>query len=200
MPAPTLTPAAERLYGEFVPIAEPYDADNGYALAHLCQFFAALIDELYTLAFGAETPWGHLLDVETCPARFLPWLGQFVGVEIPDSLPETVARDRVRAAAGQRRGTRESLLSAVQATLTGMRLVRLVERQDGSAWKELVVTRVDETPDTAATEAAMRSDKIIGVVQTLQVSNEPLINEGTREIDAATATATIDTATLADIT
>lgn len=168
MPMPTLTPAAQRLYErEVAPLAEAYDAEHDYALAHLCQFFASLVDTQYRLAFAAEVPWAVALDAETAAGGELAWLGQFNGVVVPPNVPVEVARERVRIGAGQRRGTVTAMREAMIATLddpeTGV--VTIYERA-GGAYRLLVVSYDAQTTDAAATEAAAVSQKPAGIVMT----------------------------------
>lgn len=73
------------------------------------------------------------------------WLGQFVGVTVPDGLSLADARARVLERASFRRGTPAALVAAAQAQLTGSRRVDLFER-DGSAYQLRVRTYEAETP------------------------------------------------------
>lgn len=76
--------------------------------------------------------------------------------------------------------------------------IRLVER-NSSAWTALIVVSPHEMFNLKETKRAAESQMPAGIVVTVEVSDLPLIDEGTREIDLAT-THTIDTATLADVT
>lgn len=169
MSALELSPAAQRLYDEFAPLAKAYDEENDFALAYLCQFFGRLVEPLWRLAFAADAPWAVALDPDTATLEELQWWGQDVGVVVPDGTPIEEARARVKRAAGRRRGTSDFLIESVQATLTGDRRVTVVERYQGSAWHELIVTYASETPNPAKTAAAIRADKIVGVRQTIRV-------------------------------
>lgn len=58
--------------------------------------------------------WGKLLNPTTCPAKLLPYLAMYVGVQIPVTADETNARALVKAQAGRERGT----LGAIEAEAT----------------------------------------------------------------------------------
>jgi phage tail P2-like protein len=63
---------------------------------------------------GWVPPYAKLLDPETCPAEYLPWLGQFVGVTVKPGASEAEARAEVLAESGLKRGTLASMETAVQ--------------------------------------------------------------------------------------
>jgi hypothetical protein len=88
--------------------------------------------------------------------------------------------------------------SRVSRTLGGTKRVRITERSSG-AWGMAVVVGTSDVLDATASENAAKTAKPMGIVLTFAVSDLPLIDEGTREIDKAT-TDTIDTATVADVT
>jgi hypothetical protein len=94
----------------------------------------------------------------------LPWLGQFVGVTVPDGASEDAAREYIDALPGFARGRRESIIAAAQMTLTDTETVIIQERYGGDAYALAVRTLVDETPDEAATLAAILAQKPAGLV------------------------------------
>jgi hypothetical protein len=61
--------------------------------------------------------WGKVFDPDLCPAAALPYLGCFVGVEIPKGTPEAEARALVKAKAGTERGTRASVVAAIEGAI-----------------------------------------------------------------------------------
>lgn len=63
---------------------------------------------------GYVPAWGKLFDPELCPAKFLPYLGQYVGVQIPGGASEAEARQLVKDHAGFSRGTLASVEAAVR--------------------------------------------------------------------------------------
>jgi hypothetical protein len=201
MARPAASPFAEDLYEACG--AWAYDDENqDWALLHLCIAIARqfdLGDQIIRPPFDDRGPWETLLDVDRTPAVFLPWLAQMVGVDPRGlvGLDEATQRTFIRETAGWRRGTPAAMIGAAQVYLTGAKTVRLIER-DESAYRLTVITRTSETPDAAAVERALRSQKPAGIVLTHIVSDAPIIDEGTLDIDDVTAT--IDDAALADVT
>jgi hypothetical protein len=66
---------------------------------------------------GYVPAWGKLFNPELCPAKFLPYLGQYVGVQIPGGASEAEARQLVKEHAGFSRGTLTSLKAAIERVL-----------------------------------------------------------------------------------
>lgn len=124
-------------------------------------FIEAMTDPFEDLASIADSEshggLGILFDVDACPDWALPWLGQCVGVV--DILNLTPANQRlaIKERRGTKRGTVASLVSEVQATLTGTKFVFVIERYGGNPYDVLVVTRTSETPNAAKTEAAAKA-------------------------------------------
>ena len=73
--------------------------------------------------------WGILLDVNTCPAKALPYLAMYVGERLPAGITEAAAREWIRDAPNQVRGTPYSIFRAAQRYLTGQRTVQIIERE-----------------------------------------------------------------------
>jgi hypothetical protein len=198
--APILEPEAAYLYQQLRPMVED-DEDTGWVTAHLCAVLMKPVELTMQLANadGDKPGWRQAVDLDHAPARLLPWLGQFNGTPLEDTEPEGEQRRKIREARGSHRGTTRAVISDLMATLGGERRVTLIERE-GSAFENTFRTLPGETPNPAAAEAAIknRQTKPLGVVNTLIVSDSPLIDEGTLPIDVATGT--IDKATLSDIT
>lgn len=168
MSQPTLSFTAQRLYDELAPLATEDEA-NGWALASYCSALAAQLDEVADLSRDQDDGtigWAGVFDLDTVPAKFLPWLAQFVGVVIPESLDPAAQRLRVRETDGFKRGTPDAIRGAARQTLTGTQTVYLEERVGGDAYHLTVATISSETPDPVATEAAIRAQKPAGLVLT----------------------------------
>lgn len=122
--------------------------------------------ELFSDDIDGRPGWSILLDVDRAPARVLPHLAMYVGETLPVGISEVMAREWIRDAPNQIRGTVASIVRTAQRTLTGQRTVSLVERQgsDGLAHADRIriVTYTSETPDPAATERDLRRDAIPG--------------------------------------
>lgn len=188
---PPLEPEAAYLYQQLLPMAED-DADTGYVTAHLCAVLMKPVELVSQLAKedGDKPGWRSAVDVDNAPAQLLPWLGQFNGTPLEDTEPEEEMRRKIREARGSHRGTTRAILSDVAATLTGTKSVRLIERDGPSPFENVVVTRASETPDEAATLAALnnRQTKPLGVVYQLVVATSILVDELTGTTDEQVGT------------
>lgn len=168
MARPTVGTFAEILYARLEPLAYDDSDANQWALLQYCETLGRQYDTLHEV-LGADPAWSTLFDPDTCPEDFLPYLGQYVGVRIPVGTSEATARELVANPAGFQRGTPASLIAAVQRTLTGSKIVGLTERS-GGAYSFIIHTLPAETPDTAATNAAILSQKPAGLQYSLVVS------------------------------
>lgn len=104
---------------------------------------------------GYVPPYGVLMDPVNCPAPDLPWLGQFVGVEVPVGATESEARAFVKAESGQERGTVASVEALLGKALgtgpKGEKLFVLLERTqsvagDNAYWLTILVPSSHLTP------------------------------------------------------
>lgn len=199
MARPTVPAVAEQWYGELA-VTQPADEQNGWPLLKLLGALGTTFGRLHDIVRDADDGpgWSSVLDPARAPVWALPWLAQFAGVRLTPGLTETQQRAQITTPPPFERGSRQAMIDTVAATLTGTKLVRVLERVGGDAYALTVITRTSETPNAAAAEAAARSQKPIGLILTFLVSDAPLIDEGTRTIDAGTAT--IDAAVLADVT
>jgi len=195
---PALSPFARELYEDRIHPLVTRDAENEYAMAHLVCAAARMIDPIEFVRDDASGPgYSGLLDLNRAPADGLGWLAMFAGVRLIDGSTDVQQRERIDGTDGFQRGTPAAIIAAAQATLTGTRVVRVLERIN-SAYSLTVITRVSETTDAAATNRALQAAKPVGLILTHIVSDSPLINEGTRTIDAGSGT--IDSATLPSVT
>lgn len=165
MPRPTPTTALqEDLYASMGPLAYD-DANQDWALLKYCGAMAKALDTVnkYASDDGDYPGWSILLDADRCPEEALPYLAQFVGVTPLAGLSVADQRIRIKSSDGMKRGTLTSLVAAIQATLTGAKTVFIGER-NGSAYRLGVGTYPSETPDPAATLAAIIAQKPAGIV------------------------------------
>lgn len=157
-------PFAGRLYDALAPLAAA-DATVGWALLILCNGIGLMFElvEEWVRDNPDGPGWSLLMDLDRCPDEALPWLGQFVGVRLlPDSTPAQ-QRARIASTDGFKRGTRQALIGAATATLTGRRTVLFRER-DGDPYVLGVQTYTDQTPNPAATQSALVAQKPGGLV------------------------------------
>lgn len=164
MTRPEVGSYAEALYEQLAPLAYA-DEENDWALLLLCEAIGRLFQPVEDLVRdqGDDPGWSQLVDIDRCPDAFLPWLAQLVGVQIDVGTSADVQRERIRSTDGFRRGTLAAFKAAPLPHLTGSRRV-FVEERAGSAYRILVTTRADETPDPAAVESALLEQKPAGIV------------------------------------
>lgn len=198
MPLPVMQSVGADLYDRLAPLAA-LDEANDFAFAHRCEAIGRAWQAVADLSEDRDgrPGWAALADVETAPANALEYLSQIVGIHVTKGATEAVQRAEVRRHAGAARGRPASMIAEVQATLTGSKSVRLIERTS-SAWTFTVITRTSETPDPTATAAAIERQRPGGDIVTHIISDLALIDEWTRDIDATTAN--IDVLTPADVT
>lgn len=173
LPPATLAPDsfAARLYGALLPLAYQ-DPANAWALLILCNALGTeyqLVEELVR-----DTPdgpgWSVLVDLDRCPDWALPWLAQLVGVRLLPGSDPTEQRARIESTGGFRRGTRDALIGAAQATLTGNKNVIFRERDHPAtdtpayAYYLTVITYAAQTPDPTATRNALLAQKPAGIL------------------------------------
>lgn len=151
---------AERAYAGLGPYTEQDEALGWPLLIYLGAVGDQMFQEMDDLGRdqGSIIGWGNVFNPSLCPAKALPWLGQFVGVEVDTTLSEANQRAQVAAAAGWQRGTPASIISAVQLYLTGTKYVSLQERFGGNAYALNIITHTAETPvDTTAMVNAVKA-------------------------------------------
>jgi hypothetical protein len=164
---PTVSDVAELLYVACGPMRDG-DEEQGWPLLHLCHAVSlpgAEVDE----PAGGDVGWSTLLDVDTAPAKALRWLGQFVGVAVPATASEALARGMVRARQGWGRGTPAAMVAAAQLWLTGTQQVTLSERSGGDPYAVEVTVYGAEVVDLARLTAAVTAAKPAGILLTLTV-------------------------------
>jgi len=175
-PPATLTPDsyAERLYAMLEPLAR-LDSTTGWSL--LTYINALGLEFQLVEDWVRDTPdgpgWSLLMDLGRCPDVALPWLAQFAGVRLlPGSTPAD-QRARIASTDGFNRGTRQSLIGAARATLTGAQTVVFRERNGAAlghpaspdyAYYLTVLTYDSQTPDPTATLNALLAQKPGGIV------------------------------------
>ena len=162
---PLASSAATELYGRMEPYAHA-DPATGWPLAWLCEAIGSQFEDVDDVAIQG---WAYLTNPDECPAWWLPHLAMWAGVQLDTGLPEADQRYQIRAMIGLRRGTPAAMVAAAVPYLTGERRVRMTERNGGNAYEVLVETYTSETPDSAAVERALLSQKPAGVRLVYQV-------------------------------
>lgn len=171
MAQPLLGELAQDAYDQ-IKIAQPEDELLGWPLANyigaLSDILFQPIDDLAKDGENGEPGWSIVLDLDRIPDEGLPYIAQFIGVEFPSALTPAQMRERIETTDGWNRGTKDSIVGALQPYLTGSQTVIFRERRT-SAYTLEVVTYASETPDSAAALAAMMAQKPAGIVLTYNV-------------------------------
>lgn len=153
----------ERLAPWMTPDLEGYIRAIGSMYEEMEQFTDDVNGESFSILF----------DPDLCPEGALDWLAQFPGERLPRGLAVPLKRERIRDRANQLRGTKWSYFAAAQRSLTGNRLVSIVER-DGVGGTDdpdriTVITYVSETPNPAQVEADLWTVHMADIVLNYQV-------------------------------
>lgn len=169
-PPPTLEAFAANLYASLAPLAW-MDDQAEWSLAKFSGAFGEMFQAVEEVARDtSEGPgWSAVVDLTRSPTAWLGWLAQFVGVTIPGELTDAQARAWIASTDGFRRGTVAALRGALAPTLTGTKAVYFRERYPNDPYGLQVITRVAETPNPAASEAALLAQKPGGIVLTYRV-------------------------------
>jgi len=162
---PVVSDFAAELYESISPLAWD-DENQDYALLSICGAIGAMFQPLRDL--GGTDPdgnpgWSILLDIDRCPTQYLPYLGQFVGVQVNTALTDAQQRSQIRAESGMQRGTVAAIKAAAAKLLTGTQTVQLIERTP-DPYSFTVITADDETPDPDAVLAALMAAKPAGLI------------------------------------
>jgi hypothetical protein len=189
---------SEDLQDALVPWLTPDLADYADAIGWM---FSGV--EVYVSADDEEENWSILFDPDECPVEALPYLAQYVGERLPTGLAEPLAREWIKDAPNQLRGTMYAIFRAAQRTLTGSRSVQIKERNgvlgEDDADRLSVVTYTQETPDPDAVLADLLTVVPADIVLDYQVlSGQTWDDVATAYADwTAEAAANADWATLA---
>lgn len=158
-------------YGTLPPLVPPAVAAlDGYladlAYSYLPGYVRAADDgTVYVLLGAACLPVKPQVDVlrettadpMTVPAARLPWVAAAGGVDLT-SVPDADKRAFIASETSRFRGNRSAIVQRVGLTLTGARRVFVECPYLGDPARIRVRTYAAETPDPAATEAAIRAE------------------------------------------
>lgn len=195
---PPVTQFAQDVYNRLEPIWAG-DGQRGYPLL---AFIGGLGEafrqgEEAARARPGRQPYQQCWDINACPDWLLPFLGQAVGVTVTLSQTPDQQRAQIIAEQGYARGRPANLIGRVEQTMTQPGRVHLIER-DPDAWGIAVRYDPAYTLDATATQNAITAGTVAALAVNAVSSSVPIIDEGTRTIDAAAGV--INTVTLADIT
>lgn len=122
------------------------------------------VDEVVRDDPAGRVGWQWIMDPNATLVAWLPWLAQFGGSRVREGDSEQSQRTRVRDAPSARRGSIAGISAEVAATLEGTRTVEVIERDGGEPYHYRVRTFIGETPDEAATAAAVQASKPAGLI------------------------------------
>lgn len=165
-------PALGDLTDEVYASVEPLDPQAELTAFSLYIYVGAIVSMYQQAAdYGRDSNgrpgWSVLMDIDTCPDEALPWLAQFVGVDIT-GLDPADARAKMIDQPNRRRGTPGRLSEAIADTLTGTRTVTILERNNGTGvdapFEITVLTNPTETPNRALTVSVAEQEKFATLI------------------------------------
>lgn len=167
MTAPIYSTLGQRLQERTEPMQpEDVDAANGYAHGHLSEAMMQPFGQVGELIDPPDPyePWAPLFKPDLCPDWALTWLGQAVGVRIPETATADQARSMITGLSFEDIGKTSAILAALLLTLTGANpTVYFRERDEGDPYALEIVTRTSETPDPAKSLRALQSQVPAGI-------------------------------------
>jgi len=170
MTAPVPGSFGQELVDAFEPHLEEDETYDWAGTAYLGAI-GATTDAIRDLARhdGTFPGWAKVMDPDEVPYAYLPWLAQFVGVILNRTLSDADQRSQLKTRLRWQRGTIAAMRYEAEQTLTGNQDAIFFERVGGNAYALTVVTYTAETPDAAATEAALLKWKPAGITLTHNV-------------------------------
>lgn len=176
MRQPAVHELAEELYAAVSP-GQTYEQEHAAAIAAdwetlwLCDALSMPLQIWWDLVHGNDEPWDLLLDPDFTPAAALPYLAQFVGVEIQPGWSEERIREEIELPSNWARGRRSAILLAIQGTLTGEQFVQIIERPVGAAYQLFIRTLTSQTPSPTRTLNVILANKPAGIVLDYAATN-----------------------------
>lgn len=143
---PGVTPTTLDVWRD-VDLAQPSGSDEqaGWPLAIYIDCVTQGLDAVTSVVAPADgrIGWAWMFDPQQCPARWLPWVAQFAGVTFTTTDEET-RREELAAQVGRQRGTPAWIVANIQTRLSGQKMVALVERAGGDAYRLAIRVRTQE--------------------------------------------------------
>lgn len=168
MSEPLASDAARELYEALDPAFTVGDEDRDWTTLRFCEVLVSgNIDAIHEFVTEHEgrPGWQIIADPDLAPAALLPWLSQLDGATLRPDMDEAARRAAIIDPEAFGRGTLEALEAVAERRLTGTKTVIITERYTGKAWRLLIETLDEETPDPDLTEAEiMAEQKPIGIV------------------------------------
>lgn len=108
-------------------------------IADLFQTIDSLTHDGYDTEGNVAPGWSQVLDLNRCPTFALPWLGQFVGVQVNPTLRDDQQRAQILSMPGFQRGTVASIIAAIDYYLLPGYSATIVERTPDAYSLEIFV-------------------------------------------------------------
>jgi hypothetical protein len=135
------------------------DDDTDGSLRKFCEALCDPTQPVYDLVREREgqAGWTILLDPDECPAQFLPYLAQYVGVVVVPEQTEQQLRDEIREPTGWKRGQPEAVRIATRRGLTGENPLVIIHERTPAPGETYIRTLLSQTPNPTATAATIRA-------------------------------------------
>lgn len=140
------------------------DPATGYQLRKLIEGLCNPYQDIYDLLREREGQkgWAILFDPDECPARWLPYLAQYVGFVIEPQMSEAQIRAEIKKPTTWRRGQPEAIKLATRRTLKpikeGEELRVIIRARTPEAGCHYVRTLLSQTPDPERTGRVVREN------------------------------------------
>lgn len=153
---------ADQIYEAMGPFA---DTDETGDLRGFIEALTAPAEQVNIIVGEEEQEfgWSVALDPDLCPAKLLPWLAQWEGVELTPDMDEAARRQAIKDREGSARGRVATIRARIERTLTGTKRIIIRERNP-SPYSLYIRTIASETPDENLTRAAILAQKPAGLV------------------------------------
>lgn len=148
---PLVPAAAEDLYDRVGSGVRYRDDERGFLYLLLCRALGTALEDLHDLA---DSDWTVAIDPDTTPD--VAYAGQFLGIRYDQKVDGEANRQRLRDRRQWHRGGIDAIRQAAQETLLPGASIIVIER-DGGPYKVTIRTYTAQTPNPAATLAAIQS-------------------------------------------
>jgi hypothetical protein len=187
---PSISASGEYLYQRVLPLFQE-DEEFGWFGKHLCDGIMAMMQGLDQIIMDTDLNpgWTSIADPATTPDAWIYWTAQLLGVVLPPGLTTEEQREYITLHPSQSRGSLIAMARKLEVTLTGQKVVHILERPEGHAYRIQFTTVLGETPNEAESLRALLSEKPGGLklFYATEPSGSPLWNEATKAWDAVAA-------------
>jgi hypothetical protein len=148
MTEPDFTPLGERYYERVSPLQPPeVDEQHDHAFGNLAEAMMRPYKQVAELIDPPDPyePWSPLFFVDITPDWALQWLGQVVGVRVPNTATPSQARAMIKELSFEEVGKPETIKNVIRAYLGGSKSIIYRER-DGNAYRLEIITMNRDAP------------------------------------------------------